>query len=219
MAHKRPLRLTLTYALVAAGWIVFSDTLLLRLGLSAEALTEYSLLKGIGFVAVTSTILYLLTDRFARTLERRERDYRDLFELNPNPMYFFDLETLAFLRVNDAAVAKYGYSPEEFAEMKVTDLRPPEDVERLYAYVRAVRSGAAAPATEVGAWRHVTKSGRILWVDVTAHVAEFEGHRALVVLARDLSEVHAAREELMRVQREHMAERDRARWPEPPASD
>lgn len=218
MGQKKSARLALTYAVIAIGWIGLSDGLLMRLGLSAQTIARYSLLKGLGFVAVTSISLYFLVDRLLRTIERRERDYRDLFELNPNPMWFYDLETLAFLRVNDAAIAKYGYSAEEFAEMTIADIRPPEDLERLHANVEAVRAGEAHDVNESGAWRHMTKDGRLLWVDITSHVAEFEGRKAEAVLVRDLSEAHAAREELFRVRQENKQREDRERWPEADAS-
>jgi PAS domain-containing protein len=34
-----------------------------------------------------------------------------MFAANPQPMWVFDLETLAFLDVNDAAIRRYGYTP------------------------------------------------------------------------------------------------------------
>jgi len=201
---KRAARLAVTYAAIAVAWILLSDSMLLTLGLSAEDIAAYSVLKGIGFVVVTSVSLYTLVDRFVFTLERREREYRDLFEHNPNPMWFYDLDTLAFLRVNDAAVAKYGYSAEEFEAMTIADIRPPEDLGRLYLNVEAVRSGAASDVNESGAWRHITKDGRVLWVDITSHVMEFEGRPAEAVVVRDLTEAHEARQELFRLRRERL---------------
>jgi len=54
-----------------------------------------------------------------------------LFENNPLPMWVFDLETLAFLAVNQAAIVKYGYSRDEFLRMTLQDIRPPEDIHAL----------------------------------------------------------------------------------------
>lgn len=211
MRRLRSSGVAVTYALIALAWIVFSDSVLRILGLSSEQVVTYSLAKGFCFVFVTSAALYVLTYRFALVTERREREYRELFEHNPNPMWFYDLKTLAFLKVNDAAVSKYGYTPEEFAEMKITDIRPAEDHERLLANVETVRSGVV-PVNESGAWRHITKDGRTLWVDVTSHVVEFEGRKAEAVLIRDLTEAHAARQELFRLQQESVRRRDAERF-------
>lgn len=212
MRRLRSSGVAVTYALFALAWIVFSDSALRGLGLSSDEIVTYSLAKGFVFVFVTAVALYVLTYRFALKTERREAEYRELFEHNPNPMWFYDLKTLAFLKVNDAAVSKYGYTPEEFAQMKITDIRPPEDHERLHANVEAVRSGATPEVNEAGAWQHVTKDGRILWVDVTSHVTEFNGRKAEAVLIRDLTEAHAARQELFRLQQESVRRRDIERF-------
>ncbi len=58
------------------------------------------------------------------SLRKSEEQYRYLFENNPHPMWAYDVETLAFLAVNDAAVDKYGYAREEFLEMTIEDIRP-----------------------------------------------------------------------------------------------
>jgi len=45
-----------------------------------------------------------------RALEESEHRYRLLFENNPQPMWVYDQETLAFLTVNNTAVENYGYT-------------------------------------------------------------------------------------------------------------
>jgi len=47
------------------------------------------------------------------------KQYRILFESNPQPMWVYDLGTLSFLAVNDAAVYHYGYSRDEFLSMTI----------------------------------------------------------------------------------------------------
>ena len=69
-----------------------------------------------------------VTDRWRAEEDVRssEKQYRLLFQGNPNPMWVFDLETLAFLEVNEAATRHYGYSREEFLAMTIADIRSPE---------------------------------------------------------------------------------------------
>ena len=57
-------------------------------------------------------------------LRKSEERYRYLFENNPHPMWVYDRKTLAFLDVNEAAIAKYGYSRQEFLKMTIVDIRP-----------------------------------------------------------------------------------------------
>mgnify|MGYP001073998070 CR=1 FL=1 len=82
MRKLHALRLAAVYALVAVTWILFSDSMLFRLGVRPDLLSSYSLLKGLGFVAVTSIALYVLVRRFTAEVARRERMYRELFEQN-----------------------------------------------------------------------------------------------------------------------------------------
>ncbi|MDA8357505.1 MAG: PAS domain-containing protein [Actinomycetota bacterium] len=50
--------------------------------------------------------------------------FRLLLAANPLPMWVYDLETLRFLEVNDAAVAHYGYTRAEFLEMSIAHVAP-----------------------------------------------------------------------------------------------
>jgi two-component system cell cycle sensor histidine kinase/response regulator CckA len=116
--------------------------------------------------------------------DRRIRsDYRRLFENHPQPMWMFDPDSLRFIAVNEAAVATYGYSREEFLAMTIADIRPAEDhsalehalrdLERRYVYA--------------GVWRHRKKDGSVIDVKITSNRIEFEGKDARLVLAEDVT--------------------------------
>ncbi|HWD20787.1 MAG TPA: ATP-binding protein [Verrucomicrobiae bacterium] len=118
-----------------------------------------------------------------QALRLSEARYRLLFDSNPIPMYVSENGSLKFLAANDATVARYGYSHEELLAMTIKDIRPPEDADRV------VRSAAASPPlAHTGEWRHQTKEGRLLDVDITTHALEFGGRPARLVLAVDISE-------------------------------
>jgi PAS domain S-box-containing protein len=117
-----------------------------------------------------------------RALRERETSFRLMFAQSPLPMWVHDLEDLRFLEVNDAAVAQYGYSREELLTMRVTALRTLED---------RVPSGggtAAEALPEAGVWRHRRKDGRVIEAKILAHTFAFRGHRAVLVLAEDVTE-------------------------------
>lgn len=143
-------------------------------------------------------------------LRESERRHRELFEANPHPMWVYDVETLAFLEVNEAAIYQYGYSRAEFLGMTIKDIRPPEDVERLLGNVAKISKGL----NDTGSiWRHQTKGGRVLDVEIMSHFLLFEGRQAELVLAHNVTEqVHAkkalqvqARQQLLIAQLGHLA--------------
>jgi PAS domain S-box-containing protein len=125
-------------------------------------------------------------------LRRSEERHRMLFDVNPQPLWVYDKETLRFLAVNNAAVERYGYSREEFLAMTIKDIRPPEDVPALMAVVTS-RSEGINPS---GLWRHRRKDGSLLFVEVVSHALEFEGRRAQMVMAADVTERRRAEEAL-----------------------
>ncbi|HVG32634.1 MAG TPA: ATP-binding protein [Pyrinomonadaceae bacterium] len=121
-----------------------------------------------------------LADKALRDSEAR---YRMLFESNPFPMWVYDLETLSFLAINEAAVHCYGYSREEFLSMTIKDIRPAEDVPALLQNISQVLSGR----DEAGAWRHQKKDGQLIDVEITSYPLSFAGRRAELVLASDIT--------------------------------
>jgi PAS domain S-box-containing protein len=100
-------------------------------------------------------------------------------------MWVFDRETLAFLEVNDAAVGLYGYSRQEFLAMKITDIRPPEDVPDLLRQTRFPRARGASTGEH---WRHRNSLGAVFSVAITSWELTYRGRPAELVLARKESE-------------------------------
>jgi len=130
--------------------------------------------------------------RAEESLAASEARYRMLFEDNPGPMWVFDVESLRFLAVNEAAVSLYGYSREEFLEMSLREIRPAEDEAALRADVQVPRSGVRSS----GPWRHRTKDGRILLVEIVTHDVTYGGRPARLVLVNDVTERVRAEEKL-----------------------
>lgn len=119
-----------------------------------------------------------------RRLHEAEAQYRLLFEQNPLPFWVFHRETFRLLEANEAAVAQYGYTAEEFRELTLFDIRPPEDVEEA----RRVASEDKPENRRGRIWRHVTKDGRILQVAIHAADIHFRGDPARLVLSLDVTE-------------------------------
>ncbi len=120
--------------------------------------------------------------------------FRLLLAANPLPMWVYDLETLRFVEVNDAAVAHYGYTRAEFLQMSIADIRPEEDRARLNQTL-AERTDALQYS---GTWRHRRADGTVLEVEVTSHILDWEGRPASLVVAHDVTETRRLQGELAR---------------------
>ena len=125
--------------------------------------------------------------RAQRTLIESERRYRDLFEKNPQAMWVYDFETMRFLEVNASAIRTYGYTRDEFLAMTILDIRPAEDVPLLLIDVKTDMPNNAGYRPR-GIWRHRRKDGSMLFAEISAHDIEFDGRKARLVLALDVTE-------------------------------
>ncbi|MBN2653602.1 MAG: PAS domain S-box protein [Nitrospirae bacterium] len=133
-----------------------------------------------------------------QSLIKSEQRYRLLFENNPLPMWLYDVNSLAFLEVNESAVKRYGYSREEFLNMTIKDIRPAEDVERLLNNVNRVSGGV----DEAGVWRHTKKDGATIFVDIQSYAFEIGGRLVELVQSSDITATVEAQDQLLRINAE-----------------
>ncbi len=126
--------------------------------------------------------------RLEEALRQSESTFRLLFSNNPIPMWAYDLETRRFLEVNNAAIEQYGYGRAEFLAMTIDDLAP--------AAPQPEESRAAPAFGRLGIRRHRKADGSEIAVDAVSHRLEFDGHRAAIMAAIDVTEQKRAEEEI-----------------------
>ena len=130
--------------------------------------------------------------RLEEALHLSEERARLLFSAIPYPAYVFDIDTLQFLEVNDRAVESYGYSRAEFLRMKTSDIRPAEEAARLRDYLRQPRPSNGS----AGQWKHRTKDGRTMEMEISYQALSYLGRRAELAIAQDIGERQRAEREL-----------------------
>lgn len=111
-----------------------------------------------------------------------EVPFRQFFGSNPQPMWIYDRISLQFLAVNDAAVARYGYSRERFLSMTLADIRPPEDRDSLRAAQHRLPHEGSA-----GIWRHLKADGSVILVEAIVHQIVAGGRPAVLGTPIDVS--------------------------------
>lgn len=117
------------------------------------------------------------------TLESSEETYRELFENHPQPLLVADRETRRYLATNKAAQKKYGYTAEEFKDLTIFDVRPPEERPQLEQIVKRERW----ESEDIGVWTHRDKAGRDFPVQLWVHTIDWFGRPADLVMVQEVA--------------------------------
>ncbi|MDY7035845.1 MAG: PAS domain S-box protein [Thermodesulfobacteriota bacterium] len=126
-------------------------------------------------------------------LRQSMEKYRLLFENASDPIFLLDTD-FNFLDVNQEAVSIYGYTKEEFLNMKILDLTIPEQREEMVeTSIKALEKKGLR-----GDWRkHITKDGRTLDIEFNASVINFNEKKLFIsIISRDNTEKKRTQEAL-----------------------
>jgi PAS domain S-box-containing protein len=154
----------------------------------------------VALVVETAAVLWLLqrkltcnrnVTRLRQELAVQSQYLRDaedqqklLFSAHPYPTWIYDCATLRFVSVNDAAIRTYGFSREEFLNMTLLDIRPPEEKAPFIEFVNHIHVGLNSG----GVWRHRRKDGSLLYAEIEAFGFQRDGKFYELVVANDVTQ-------------------------------
>ncbi|MBP7626158.1 MAG: CHASE domain-containing protein [Zoogloea sp.] len=110
-------------------------------------------------------------------LKASEERYQRLFNDSPLPVWLYDAESLRFLMVNDFAVAHYGWSRDEFLQMRLSDVLAPD----------AAPAAGPMPEDAPPQCRHRRRDGSTIDVIVRATPAPYGAVDARMEVIQDIS--------------------------------
>jgi PAS domain S-box-containing protein len=196
-------RIVLFYAIFSGIYIYTSDYLLESISSDGIWLTKLQTYKGLGFILITSILLYILVKRnidvtssyYKQIIEVKQaneiqiqnsqNEYMSLFNHSPIPMWIFDRDTLDILHVNESACSIYGYTEDEYKTMNLRDIRPIEDIPILEQHIsESYESEKLIIPTVV---RHQKKNGEIMYVKVKNALVTYENRTVRLASAIDFS--------------------------------
>ncbi|WP_337042397.1 PAS domain S-box protein [Emticicia sp. 17c] len=147
---------------------------------------DYLLKDELNSSLLTKSTLYSIERKKINTsLIESEKKYKELFHLNPVPMWVYDLETLQFLDVNEATLKHYGYLREELLSMNIMDIRPKENLPEVMDTINQIKDTGKSIKK---VWTHLKKNGEAIYVEIEGNIIDFAGRRARLVLATDITE-------------------------------
>src|ERR1700749_2931527 len=129
-------RIPLSFLVIGFCWALISNpiiTLFYR-HLAPHEQDSYRSLNDLVFVIIMCYVLYVKIKKQQLKLTKSEEEYRQLFESNPNPLWIYN-EKSKFVKVNNAAVEKYGYSRRKFLKMSIDDINAGVDYQLITDYL------------------------------------------------------------------------------------
>jgi two-component system, cell cycle sensor histidine kinase and response regulator CckA len=195
------LRIVAIYALFAALWIYFSDTILGLLVRDSTVIVRISVLKGFLFIVVTGALLYQLIARYVGKSSRMEEELRASQNLmaallagTTDAIYVKDRQG-RYLLFNAAATHFTGKTAEEAMGHDDTMLFPVDEAQVIMAGERDVMEAGRVVTYE----EHVTVADGTLRTFLTTKGPIFNAAGAvdgLFGIARDITEREKAEREL-----------------------
>jgi PAS domain S-box-containing protein len=124
-------------------------------------------------------------------LRESEEKYRQLFSTVSDAVMVFDAETKEFIDANDAVSAFYGYTKEEFLELKQTDITA-----ELEKSDESIRQTVAGEISSIPIRYHKRKDGTMLPVEISTGAFKLGNRQMVYGVARDISDRKRAEEVL-----------------------
>ncbi len=125
------------------------------------------------------------------TVRQSEEKYRKLFETVSDAILVYDGETRKFIDVNKRALRLYGYSRDEFLELKHSDITAEPD--QSDAVIKATLAGRR---TKVSLRYHKKKDGIEFPTEISSSTFVAAGHKVMCSVVRDITERRKVEEDL-----------------------
>lgn len=129
-----------------------------------------------------------------KALRDSEERYRAVFQAHFFGNLIIDPETGRAVEFNDTACRQLGYTPDEFAGLRISDYEAVERPEETEARIRKI----LLEGSDEFETKHRTKSGEIREVVVSVQTVELGGNPYLYCIYHDITERKQAEENLKR---------------------
>jgi PAS domain S-box-containing protein len=142
-------------------------------------------------LVLVELIVILLIDKTFNLLQitiykkdKMRDNYTRIFDSSPIPMWVFDIDTLQFLAVNDAAIKQYGYTRQKFLQLSIPVLWPTAQQQELTELVSLHKEQIQFSLDDVV---HLTKSNEVIHVKIESRLLTYKGKKAKLVLATNIT--------------------------------
>jgi PAS domain S-box-containing protein len=188
-ARNRIAWILISIALVFMALRRVFDLIILRGGTLDDNFVLFDQWLGI----VVSIIMALAVMGIARILysfskieaerEESEKRFSTLFHYSSDEIFLVDING-NFLEVNQVASESLGYSQEEFRNMNFADIKTPKYVDKVKENIELI----LARGKHTYESEHISKQGHILSLEMKSRLINYQGEKAILSIARDITE-------------------------------
>jgi PAS domain S-box-containing protein len=176
-------RFALVYLGIGIVWTVTTNTLIYYYSPHSNSFLWF-FLRSLAFVILCSVGVYFIFRAHYRVYNTAERKYEQLFQHYPHAMWIYDTETYRFLKVNDAAINKYGYTKDEFSRLTLFTLFPVREAADTRQKIEEIRDKEFNDGMIA---THFKKDGSPFFVRLSSFKTTFHRRQARMVTAIDIS--------------------------------
>jgi PAS domain S-box-containing protein len=150
-------------------------------------ISDYLLKEDLSATTIYKCIIYNL-ERYKTLIKIKESEqrYSDLFQLSPNPLFVFDLETNKIIDVNNSAIEVYQYAMEEFLDFQIDNLQV--DINNRQNFdisINALKEDYQSIYKNIEC--HQKKNGEILYVLTKKNSFIYKGKESIILSVEDLT--------------------------------
>ncbi|MGM0365930.1 MAG: diguanylate cyclase domain-containing protein [Actinomycetota bacterium] len=129
-----------------------------------------------------------------KLIAQTAQKFLELFNSVTDAVFIHDFEG-NFLEVNDEACRRLGYSREEFLKMTPVDIDSPKYASRVKEKIEQLKNEGHLFAESA----HITRGGAEIPVELNSKIINYEGRKAILTVARDITERKKAQEKINRL--------------------
>jgi PAS domain S-box-containing protein len=133
---------------------------------------------------------YMNRKKTEESLRISEEKYRIMFENSPQPMWIIDANDYSFIEVNQSAINLYGYSKDEFLQMKIKDIVINDDIHLLNGLITQ-KTTTFKSVKPIG---NIKKTKETIYVDINSFKFLYKGQDARHIMVNDVTERMQAEE-------------------------
>lgn len=149
--------------------------------------SDYLLKEDLSATTIYKCIIYNL-ERYKTLLKIKESEqrYSDLFQLSPNPLFVYDIDSKKIMDVNNSASQIYQYTREEFLDLQIDNLQVNiNDAENCDIALNSLEKDYKLIYNAIEC--HKKKNGDLLYVETKENKFIYNGGSAVIVSFEDLT--------------------------------